>query len=232
MKKDAKHMKNAHNDTPDIKSAREIVEENISQGESVKSGKGKKKKSERVSADKAAQILKQLSNENTTIAAERDEWRERAQRIAAEFENYKKRQVNERARAEQTIYAGIMLELLDLIDNFERAMESAEQGHDFDAMHKGLELIHKQLSDVLKKFNVEEIAAEGAEFDPDRHEAFMTKKSSTVTTDTVAEVFQKGYIMGDRILRPARVCVAQPSDDPENEESESPCTESDNNATK
>ena len=133
--------------------------------------------------------------------------REALLRKAADFENLRKR--NEREKAEYTRYAlsEVMLDLLGVLDNFERALEHAPAsvGDDF---RTGVEMISRQLTEVLRKHGVVEVEAEGVPFDPQVHEAIMREETAAVPHGTVVQVFQKGYILNDRLLRAARVKVS------------------------
>jgi molecular chaperone GrpE len=139
---------------------------------------------------------------------ERDDYYERLLRQAAEFDNYRKR--TERERREMAQYAaGDLLEtLLPVVDDFERALQ-AEAGSDAAAYRKGVELIYKQLQDLLAKRGVTPIEAVGAPFDPRFHQAVTYEPSPGHAEGEVLEVVRRGYMHGDRLLRPAMVKVAR-----------------------
>ena len=128
-------------------------------------------------------------------------------RLAAEFDNFRKRtardQQNLVARASQRLVA----ELLPVLDDLERALETAER-HDAGKLEEGVRLVHRSLADALRREGLEEIEADGR-FDPHVHEALLTQPSEA-EEGTVIQVLQKGYRLGDRVLRPARVAVAAP----------------------
>lgn len=133
--------------------------------------------------------------------------REALLRKVADFENLKRR--SERERAEYTRYAlaEAMRDLLGVLDNLERALAhaSASGGDDF---HTGVGMIARQLSEVLRKHGVTEVVALGEPFDPQYHEAMMREESADVPSGTVLEVLQKGYVLNERLLRPAMVKVS------------------------
>jgi molecular chaperone GrpE len=129
-------------------------------------------------------------------------------RRQAEFENYRKRVERERAESFHRSRAEVLLELLPVIDNFDRALSSLDAGGDAESLRQGVELIHRQLSDALVKFGLEPVPAVGEAFDPHLHEAVTTEHSSEHEENTVIEEFQKGYKLGDKLLRPAKVKVA------------------------
>lgn len=130
-------------------------------------------------------------------------------RRAAEFENYRRRIERERADAYQRARVEVLLEFLPVVDNFERALSSLEDsGGDAEALRHGVELIHKQFKDALTKFGLEPVHAIGQTFDPHLHEAVTIEATDKHKENTVIEEFQRGYKIGDRLLRPAKVKVA------------------------
>ncbi len=133
--------------------------------------------------------------------------REALLRKVADFENLRKR--NERDKAEYTRYAlsEVMLDLLGVLDNFDRALEHAPSSG-ADDFRTGVEMIARQLTEVLRKHGVAEVEAEGVPFDPQVHEAIMREETAAVPHGTVVQVFQKGYVLNDRLLRAARVKVS------------------------
>ncbi len=133
--------------------------------------------------------------------------REALLRKVADFENLKKRAERDRTDYVKFALTETMRDLLGVVDNLERALShaSAAGSEDFRA---GVEMIARQLSEVLRKYGVTEIPALGTPFDPQFHEAVMRGESADVPPGTVIEVFQKGYILNDRLLRPAMVKVS------------------------
>ena len=138
--------------------------------------------------------------------AEKDEALEtRYLRLMADFQNYKRR--SEKEKADVYAYANekIVMQLLDVIDNFERALAA---GNDGDKFLEGMEMILKQLLSVLERAGVSEIKCLGEDFDPNFHNAVMTEDSTEYESGKVTEVLQKGYILNSRVVRPAMVKVA------------------------
>ena len=131
---------------------------------------------------------------------------ERYQRLFAEFQNYKRR--TEKEKSDLYAYAGekFAKALLDVIDNFERAMDAKPEG---DKFADGMELILVQLKGVLEKNNVEEIKALGEPFDPNFHNAVMTEAAEGTDSGVVTRVMQKGYTLNGKVIRPAMVAVSQ-----------------------
>lgn len=143
------------------------------------------------------------------LRAELAEQRDRAIRVLAEFENYRKR--TERERRDERRYAGLTAfsEFLDVIDNLSRALEA---GGDAEDLRSGVRLIHRQMEELLRRHGVEPIEAEGRPFDPALHEAVSREEDPEVEEPTVRRVLQTGYRMHERLLRPAVVVVAMPGE--------------------
>jgi molecular chaperone GrpE len=144
-------------------------------------------------------------DEFDAVRRERDELVDTLQRLQAEFANYKKRALREQASLVARAHERLAKELLPVLDDLGRALEAAEQ-HEEAKLEEGVRLVHRQLADVLAKEGLAEIETDGA-FDPNVHEALLSQPSDA-PEGTVVEVIQKGYRLGDRVLRPARVVVA------------------------
>jgi len=140
-------------------------------------------------------------------AVEQDlrEFRDRYLRTLADFENFRKRSEREKQDYFKYAMAGVIKDLLPVLDNFDRALEHAEEGNDF---HRGVSLIYKQLFDVLRRHGLKIIEESNVRFDPNIHEAVVTEEDPSVPSHTVTAVLQKGYFLHDRLLRPAMVKVA------------------------
>ena len=138
--------------------------------------------------------------------AERDRYLELAQRTQADFENYRKRAAKEAASAGERAKIGLLRDFLPVLDNLERALESASEGE--AALAEGVRLVHAELVNVLKRNGVESIEAEGKQFDPTVHEAMSTMAQDGTEPGNVLHVVEKGYRLNDTVLRPARVVVS------------------------
>ena len=136
---------------------------------------------------------------------DQSEYKDRYLRTLADFENFRKRSDREKSDFFKYALAGLLRELLPVLENFDRALDSAEQGDDF---HRGVLLIYKQLFDVLKQHGLRPIEESGVPFDPKIHEAIVREEDPSVPSHTVVAVLQKGYFLHDRLLRPAMVKVA------------------------
>ena len=142
------------------------------------------------------------------VRRQRDEYYDRLLRTSAEFENYRRRVDRERRDVSELAAADLIRELLPLIDNLERALKAPAGEASVEAFRRGVEIIHRQLVDVLVKRGVQVIDPVGATFDPLLHEAVMRAEDAGRTDGEVIEVFSRGYKLGDRLLRPAMVKVA------------------------
>jgi molecular chaperone GrpE len=129
-------------------------------------------------------------------------------RLAADFQNYKRRIEKEKSDIYAYANEKIVGSLLDVIDNFERALDLSSDTT-FESFSKGMELIFKQLQDVLNKNEVEEIHSLGEEFDPAIHHAVMMEESEKYESGKVSDVLKKGYKLKEKVIRPAMVKVAQ-----------------------
>lgn len=127
-------------------------------------------------------------------------------RLAAEYDNFRKRSAKEKSDIYASSKSDVINEILPIIDNFERAAQNSEA--DFDGYKKGIELIFNQFLAVLKKFGVESFGEEGEEFDPSMHSAVMVVDDDSLGENVIAQVFSKGYRLGDKIIREAVVKVA------------------------
>jgi molecular chaperone GrpE len=138
-----------------------------------------------------------------------DEYFDRFLRLQADFDNYKKRLERDKAEFVKFANEEIILEILKILDDFERAVEAARSKHDFDILYKGIEMIQKDMKEFLKQKGVGEIEAKGRVFNTDEHEAMMQEETSEHPEDYVIEEFQKGYTLNGRVIRPAKVKVAK-----------------------
>lgn len=146
------------------------------------------------------------------LQQELEDLRDRSLRTLADYENYRKRV--ERERTESRRYAGfeVLRELLDVVDNLERAVAAPGS---VDELKQGVELILKQLHDLLRRAGVRPVPAVGEAFDPNMHEAVSRDQDATVDRPTVTAEHQPGFWMHERLLRPAVVSVAMPADEPD-----------------
>jgi len=134
-------------------------------------------------------------------------------RLQAEFDNYKKRSFKEKADFVKFANEGLIIELLSILDNFERGIKSAEQKKNYDLLHQGVDMISKQLHSLLETKGLSRVKSVGQKFDPHHHEAVEVVEGDD--EGAVTEELQPGYLLSGRILRPARVKVVKKTDDRE-----------------
>ena len=154
-----------------------------------------------------------LQEDPVQIMKERDDYRDRLLRSIAEFDNYRKRIERERRELADFVSFEILSDLLPLVDDLERALAAAAPSGESTTQtvatyRTGVELIYKQLAELLRKRNVTAIEAKGADFDPHVHQAVASEASTTHRDNEVIEELRRGYRLGERLLRPAMVKVA------------------------
>ncbi len=135
---------------------------------------------------------------------------ERLQRTAADYQNFQKRVAKRIDDAVAFAVRDVVLDLLPVIDNFERALEAARTDTDPQSFRDGVQLVHDQLLGALSRHGIERIEAQGRPFDPEHHEAVSHVPVEDVPPNHVAEVLQTGYRLGERTIRPSRVVVSAP----------------------
>ena len=151
-----------------------------------------------------------LEEQLAALEAERDEHLNDLKRVAAEFENYRKRVLRDQESLVARAHERRVKELLPVLDDLERALAAAEE-HEEATLEEGVRLVYRELADALAREGLAEIETNGV-FDPHVHEALLSQPSDQ-DVGSVLEVVQKGYRLGDRVLRPARVVVAAPRED-------------------
>jgi molecular chaperone GrpE len=147
----------------------------------------------------------ELEERLAALEAERDEHLNDLKRVAADFENYRKRVARDQESLVARAHERLVKELLPILDDLERALSAAEE-HEEAKLEEGVRLVHRELAEALQREGLAEIETNGR-FDPHVHEALLSQPSEA-EEGSVLEVVQKGYRLGDRVLRPARVVVA------------------------
>ena len=141
------------------------------------------------------------------LEAELEEWKNSYTRKLAEFQNFTKRKENEVAEMRKYASEGIIVKLLDNVDNLERAVDASKESQNFDSLIEGVNMILNNLKHLLAEEGVEEIEAAGKEYDPYEHKAMITENKEELDDNVVVQVFQKGYKMKGKVVRPAMVTV-------------------------
>jgi molecular chaperone GrpE len=148
-------------------------------------------------------------DEVEALQRERDELLDTLQRVQAEFDNYRKRAARDQQSLVARAHERLVKELVPVLDDLERALEAAE-AHEEAKLEEGVALVTRAFGDILRKEGLEEILTDG-KFDPHVHEALLSQPSEA-EEGSVLEVIQKGYRLGDRVIRPARVVISSGSD--------------------
>jgi molecular chaperone GrpE len=155
-------------------------------------------------ADEIIQLKGQLAKKEEELK----DYIELTQRVKAEFDNYRKRTAREKEQLYTDITGDIILKLLPVVDNMERAVSSSADTSDYKKLVDGMEMILRQFKDILTKEGLEEVESKGAKFDPNTHSAVMHIEDEAFDENTIVEVFQKGYKIKDKVIRPSMVKVA------------------------
>jgi molecular chaperone GrpE len=142
-------------------------------------------------------------------------------RKAADFENFRKRMIREKQEAVDFANQALLLDLIPIIDDFERAIQSAGTSKDFNSLYEGIGMIEKRLTSQLEtKWGLKRFDSAGEPFDPNRHEALMMEKSAKIDEPVVQEDLLKGYTLKDRVIRSAKVKVLMPETGGQNSQGE------------
>lgn len=148
--------------------------------------------------------IKELEEENLAL-------KDQYLRKAAEFENFRKRMLKEKQEAIQFANRQLLLDLVHILDDFERAIKSAETSKDFDSFHEGILMIEKRMYELLeRKWGLKRLESVGQPFDPTKHEAITSEERPDHEVSIVLEDYQKGYSLHDKIIRTAKVKVSLP----------------------
>jgi len=172
-----------------------------------------------------AAVLSQLTSQIESLKAQLEDRQNQYIRIAADFENFRKRTLKEKEDLEQQVKRNTITELLPVVDNFERARSQIKPQTEGEmTIHKSYQSVYKQLVECLKRLGVAPMRPEGQEFDPNIHEAVIREATDEHPEGTVLEELVRGYYLGERVLRHAMVKVAAPKEDviPSEENESSP----------
>jgi molecular chaperone GrpE len=161
---------------------------------------------EHTKPEQAERAIAELEERIALLERERDEYLADVKRIAADFDNYRKRTARDQESLVARAHERLVKDLLPVLDDLERALEAAEQ-HEEAKLEDGVRLVHRELRGTLEKEGLVEIETDGG-FDPHVHEALLSQPSEE-DDGAILQVIQKGYRLGDRVLRPARVVISQ-----------------------
>ena len=209
-------MKNFFSKKEKIKNP--FLDENINNGDNkdTMTEETKEKTEEIVETQEDIEKSEEIKDENTEetvsetdkLKQELDDLNNKYLRLAADFDNYRKRQAQEREALLNYGTEQCMTKVIEVVDNFDRAMLSLDKIEDIDKMKESFVVLNKQLMDSLTKFGLEQIKAVGEKFDPNLHEAVMQTQTEEYPEDTIIKELRKGYKLGEKVLRPAMVDVA------------------------
>ncbi|NIR50769.1 nucleotide exchange factor GrpE [candidate division KSB1 bacterium] len=196
-------------DSKEKETKQKEAEEEVQNKEKGNHGSNHKKTKGKSQKTASTAKIRELEKKLEETEKERNELKDTLLRKAAEFENYKRRRENEFIQLIASSNAELIAQLLPILDDYERSMKAAKESRDFDSFFQGIELIYKNLTNVLEKQGVKPIEAVGQPFDPDLHDALMQVERNDHPPGTVVEEHLKGYTMHDRVLRHAQVIVSK-----------------------
>lgn len=153
-----------------------------------------------------AEIVDEEGNVEKDLSDDDNEYKEKYQRLLADFTNFKKREEKARADFKKFASSNLIEELLPVLDNFDRALKDQDSE---DSFVKGIMMTRDSFWKVLEKEGLEEIESDGVEFDPNFHHAFQTEENEDFKSNYIIETYQKGYKLNDRVIRPSMVKVAK-----------------------
>ena len=185
---------------------KDLEKENL-EGEAVQN-EAVEEQNENVESQEAEKSAEETSEDKIQkLEAELQEWKNSYTRKLAEFQNFAKRKENEVAEMRKYASEEIVVKLLDNIDNLERAVDASKESQNFDSLIEGVNMILNNLKHLLTEEGVEEIEAAGKEYNPYEHKAMITENKEELDDNIVVQVFQKGYKMKGKVVRPAMVTV-------------------------
>lgn len=203
MDKELKQNTVIEEESSDISTEESKHESSTASSEQKKSSKTKKSKS------KESGKIKQLQEKIKALEQEKEQLRDQALRKMAEFDNYKRRTDKEFLAVLQNASESLIIELLPVLDDFERFLEHAKNSENAQSLVEGVELIYKKLYGILEKQGLKKMESIGEEFDPEKHQALMQVDSDKHESGHVVEEHLKGYVLNDKVIRHSQVLVAK-----------------------
>ncbi|MFP4654175.1 MAG: nucleotide exchange factor GrpE [Methanohalobium sp.] len=176
----------------------EVAENNTGQSETQNLNKEAEMSSKDEEIEKLNQQLEDLN--------------QKYRRLAAEYDNFRKRASREKEETRKYAIENVIIDLLEVLDNFERAIESARNTNDTNSIVEGIEMVYNQFYSTLNNYGLEKLACEGEEFDPYKHEALSHTDKSEHPEDTIVDVCKSGYALNSKVIRPAMVTVSKKSE--------------------
>ena len=156
-------------------------------------------------------IVSELEEHSRELAEEKSCLEDQLLRKTADFENFRKRMLREKEDGIRYANSALLLDIVPIIDDFERAIQAAAENEDFHSFHQGVAMIEKQLVSILERnWSLKRFTSLGEEFDPEKHQAIAIEETEKYETAIILEDYQKGYYLQERVLRPSKVKVAKP----------------------
>lgn len=189
-----------------------MAEAKVPPGSTASSADGSTNEAAQTSQEGATAVLEDLESLRARAAAaeqEREQFLNLLQRTRADFENYQKRSQRDLAQERRYWHGSLALDLLPALDNLERATVAARQANESGPLVQGVALVQAQLLDMLRRHGITPIEAQGQPFDPNLHQAVMQQPTADFPPNTVVQVLEQGFLIHDRVLRPARVVVSK-----------------------
>ena len=196
------HIEDGNAEEKEKTAAEEVMEE---ASEGAEAEEPEEEKAEEKAKEKAEADAEAEPEEKKEEASAEEQESERYMRLMAEFQNFKRRAAKEKSDIHAFANERIVVDLLPVMDNFERALET--ETDDIEAYAKGMQLIFEQMKTALEKAGLKEIEALGLDFDPNVHNAVMTDNTEEYENDKISKVLQKGYKLNDKVIRPSMVAV-------------------------
>ncbi|MDC7234357.1 MAG: nucleotide exchange factor GrpE [Spirochaetales bacterium] len=187
----------------------DIVEDNVNADEEVQETPDQTENGDSSDKEEKGDTLQDTVE---ALKQENSELKDQYLRKHADFENYRKRMAREKADSVKYGNQELLKDLIEVIDNFDRAIKSSADSQDFDSFKEGISMIEQQFTGMLEsKWGLTKMNCTGSEYDPNSHEALMMEETPDIEVPTVLEDFQAGYTLHDRVLRPAKVKVGKPA---------------------
>lgn len=184
---------------------------------SKNSGSSAEKVNEARESSEKASVSQEAEKSTETICQEENQiLKDQLFRLAADFDNFRKRTARQMEENRKVVLEQVLLDFVEVTDNFDRALKSAKTAEDMSSIVSGIEQLSRQFFSIFEKYGLEKIKSEKAsEFDPHRHEAVQHIETSEVPDNTILEVYKPGYALNSKVIRPAMVSVARSPDEAE-----------------
>ncbi|MDR7666864.1 nucleotide exchange factor GrpE [Methanosarcina sp. Z-7115] len=197
--------------------SKEDIQTGAENPESKNSGSSAEKVNEARESSEKASVSQEAEKSIETICQEENQiLKDQLFRLAADFDNFRKRAARQMEDNRKVVLEQVLLDFVEVTDNFDRALKSAKTAEDMSSIVSGIEQLSRQFFSIFEKYGLEKIKSEKAsEFDPHRHEAVQHIETSEVPDNTILEVYKPGYALNSKVIRPAMVSVARSPDEAE-----------------